>query len=357
MNIKGRRVRSKKDNVHSFTIENFKAFNHAVTIPIKPITLIFGPNSAGKSSILQAVRLLKQSVEGSANKPYSQAGISRGALFDFRDITELKHNSEPIRFSFPFNLESIKESLSKVPRNVGNVEDVINFIGDNFKSVRLSISHDDKTDFDLCFGETKLPAINLPRHALYGGTINSPTFNITSYCEKILKNNLPKLHEELLRSQDWFRCEHGDDELCFSPDISTIPNYTKCEDIWAACSFLFQRLEEMQHGMIGTEEMGFFPSPQRFNGSYVGSRHPSCLVSLLGSFVAEFVNNLHYIGPLRSYPERYYNYNSQNTRNYVGQKGEDFAHYLFRTPLGHSWEAERTEDEILLKVNSELECL
>lgn len=44
-------------------IENFKAFGSRVTIPLAPITLIFGENSAGKSSILQCLNLLKQTLE------------------------------------------------------------------------------------------------------------------------------------------------------------------------------------------------------------------------------------------------------------------------------------------------------
>ncbi len=32
-------------------LENFKAFGTPTTIPLAPITLIFGENSAGKSSI------------------------------------------------------------------------------------------------------------------------------------------------------------------------------------------------------------------------------------------------------------------------------------------------------------------
>lgn len=41
------------------TLENFKAFKEPQFIPIKPITLVFGPNSAGKSSIMHALAFLK----------------------------------------------------------------------------------------------------------------------------------------------------------------------------------------------------------------------------------------------------------------------------------------------------------
>lgn len=41
------------------TLENFKAFKEPQFIPIKPITLVFGQNSAGKSSIVHALAFLK----------------------------------------------------------------------------------------------------------------------------------------------------------------------------------------------------------------------------------------------------------------------------------------------------------
>lgn len=43
-------------------LENFKAFGDRQIIPLAPITLLFGENSAGKSSILQALLLLKQTL-------------------------------------------------------------------------------------------------------------------------------------------------------------------------------------------------------------------------------------------------------------------------------------------------------
>ena len=43
-----------------FTLSNFKAFGSAIqTIPLRPITLVFGPNSTGKSSILHALAWLQ----------------------------------------------------------------------------------------------------------------------------------------------------------------------------------------------------------------------------------------------------------------------------------------------------------
>ena len=49
--------------LHALELENFKAFGKRARIPFAPITLIFGENSAGKSTILQALNLLKQTEE------------------------------------------------------------------------------------------------------------------------------------------------------------------------------------------------------------------------------------------------------------------------------------------------------
>ena len=44
--------------ITSITIENFKGIGDAVTIPIRPITLLFGKNSSGKSTVLQALHYM-----------------------------------------------------------------------------------------------------------------------------------------------------------------------------------------------------------------------------------------------------------------------------------------------------------
>ncbi|MFN9877645.1 MAG: AAA family ATPase, partial [Planctomycetota bacterium] len=60
-------------------LENFKAFGERNRIEFAPITLIFGENSAGKSSILQALNLLKQTRQsrdhGALLLPRTEGGI------------------------------------------------------------------------------------------------------------------------------------------------------------------------------------------------------------------------------------------------------------------------------------------
>lgn len=53
--------------ISEIQLENFKAFGSCQKVNIKPITLIYGANSAGKSSILQSLLLLKQTFEESSD--------------------------------------------------------------------------------------------------------------------------------------------------------------------------------------------------------------------------------------------------------------------------------------------------
>lgn len=81
-------------------LENFKAFK-AQEIQLRPLTLLTGLNGMGKSSVLQALLLLRQSYQGQMlgkivskaalmlNGEYIQLGTGRDLLFDNADSNEI----------------------------------------------------------------------------------------------------------------------------------------------------------------------------------------------------------------------------------------------------------------------------
>lgn len=84
--------------LREYHLENFKAFAGPETIPIRPITLIYGPNSSGKSSILQSLLLLKQTLEEADS---STPLLPKGKLVDLGNYREFIHRHEVSReFSF-----------------------------------------------------------------------------------------------------------------------------------------------------------------------------------------------------------------------------------------------------------------
>jgi len=49
--------------ITNISIENFKGIRDRVSLELKPITLLFGPNSAGKSTIFQALQYAREVLE------------------------------------------------------------------------------------------------------------------------------------------------------------------------------------------------------------------------------------------------------------------------------------------------------
>lgn len=65
-------------------LNNFKAFGAPTSVPLAPLTLVYGANSAGKSTLVQALLLLKQSLA-------SQSLITQGSLLNAGGFQGLVH--------------------------------------------------------------------------------------------------------------------------------------------------------------------------------------------------------------------------------------------------------------------------
>ena len=84
-----------------YQITNFKAFAGPANIPIKPITLLFGPNSSGKSSIFQSILMLKQTLMEAKSSESSL--LSKGNLVKLGSYPEFIHRHD-IKRSFSFKV-------------------------------------------------------------------------------------------------------------------------------------------------------------------------------------------------------------------------------------------------------------
>ena len=72
-------------------VQNFKGIGNRQQIHLRPITLLFGPNSAGKSTILQALHYLREILErGNIDPDVTIAG----GLIDLGGFAALVHNHE-----------------------------------------------------------------------------------------------------------------------------------------------------------------------------------------------------------------------------------------------------------------------
>ena len=80
-----------------FSIGNYQAFNAPQRVPLKPITLIFGPNSAGKSSLLRSLLVAQHAIlNGKLSKSEGAGERHPGSYVDI----VRNGNSNPISFGF-----------------------------------------------------------------------------------------------------------------------------------------------------------------------------------------------------------------------------------------------------------------
>lgn len=89
--------------ITAITIENFKGIKRPIRIELKPITLLFGPNSAGKSTIVQAIHYANEIIENQKLSP--DLTSTGGDSVDLGGFANFVHNHDltlPIRFRFEF---------------------------------------------------------------------------------------------------------------------------------------------------------------------------------------------------------------------------------------------------------------
>jgi len=86
------------------SLSNFKSWREAKSIGLAPITVFFGANSSGKTSLLQAILLLKQTAESADRTRVLHTGDER-TLVDLGTMEDLIHNhSNSVGFSFGWTL-------------------------------------------------------------------------------------------------------------------------------------------------------------------------------------------------------------------------------------------------------------
>ncbi len=91
--------------IESIQIENFKCIERSGVIEIRPITLLLGPNSSGKSSILKPLLLMKQTADSRDIQRSVQVDGTYVALGAFHQFV-FKHNK---RKEFKLNISFAPE--------------------------------------------------------------------------------------------------------------------------------------------------------------------------------------------------------------------------------------------------------
>jgi predicted ATPase len=96
--------------ITSIEYQNYKAFEKA-NIPVKPITILLGANSVGKSSIVQSLLMFQQTGKAGL-KSYKSALKLYGGYVNFGEPLNLyrkKNTTKPLSFTFELKSKELKD--------------------------------------------------------------------------------------------------------------------------------------------------------------------------------------------------------------------------------------------------------
>jgi hypothetical protein len=94
-------------------LSNFKAWSQPDPIALKPVTMLLGTNSSGKSSLIQSLLLLKQTVQSPDRTIHLNLGGDEvNDLFNFGDFDNVLFHAarSPRQFSLGFSFKAPKGS-------------------------------------------------------------------------------------------------------------------------------------------------------------------------------------------------------------------------------------------------------
>jgi hypothetical protein len=94
--------------IKAIELENFKGISSRIRVELKPITLLFGANSAGKSTILQALHYAREILARRNTDPdRTQYGGDRIDLGGFRNLVHNHDYSLPVILTFELDLSEV----------------------------------------------------------------------------------------------------------------------------------------------------------------------------------------------------------------------------------------------------------
>ncbi len=111
--------------ISKFSIGNFKAFSETQDVPIRPITLIFGPNSSGKSSFIHSLLLASESFTDEEDAPFlpdqenkldmarTEAGGSVVDLGGFRQYVHQQNLESRVEWGVSIRVEELLNSEAR----------------------------------------------------------------------------------------------------------------------------------------------------------------------------------------------------------------------------------------------------
>lgn len=294
---------------HLLSVENFKSFATKQTVRLAPITLIYGPNSSGKSSLIQALMLLKQSL----TRPSEQGGlVSNGDFVDLGDYAAMAHNH---------NVESeIKFTCSYSPPKSS--------VRNDWSAGLMSLPRAQRRTHDFTYLLSGKKKQNRNEEFTYLSNIKttytsekSDTFNLDLLSELTRRESAEKAQRlKYARSFSFASAESRDSIFSYLSKLKFIAKEHHKSIVKDLNDIKFTSdLNYSTPSSVAIEdkiESGF------------GAALTNNIAGLIAKDIQEAFNSITYLGPLRSHPSRFYAPKGDQSGS-VGKQGENTARFIY----------------------------
>lgn len=321
--------------ISSMDIAKFKAFNSTQHAELKPITLIYGANSAGKSSFIQSNLLLKQSINeyGLDNT----ALIPKGKFIDLGSYKEMVYDHDDksnIKICHELTLTNrINVLYRRWKKNIQKIKYESIFSCDESRRIILD-------EINLYYNGVKEPFIKLSRNK-NGKNPKAIAMRRMIASKKINKDNFPNLMIEYINKQhplfnNIYELYSKSKEESTSIDLFYEELIKKIQYIAIDIdSFLISGVGVVAYHLDEDEDL--FNILDDVRKSKIEE-----LIMMTGMVYRDYLESIVYLGPLRDYPERHYIFSGTSPLN-VGKSGKYTNDLLF------------TDQSLISKVNEWLE--
>ena len=324
-------------------IANFKAFAIGQRVPLRPITLIYGANSAGKSSILHALALAHHAIEtGDLDTQRTRIGGEIIDLGGFRQYVHRRDREKQVELRFELDPKRLSGRVAELLRSA---EDVVVelVIGEGITSEQQDPSGDQVREIvleDSCRVERFAVEVDgaslLSMSARAGGLLRLDR----------LEHGHP-VFRELFRGILMLATTTEDvdeEDFVVLGDVldEVVPGIT------ARIRGLFPRIEEESENTEGKGDgwdafMSVSRGRRREDLSLAARTFvPKALRELvggLGAAIEREMRRLGYLGPLRSYPPRHLTFAQHHDPNWFAGGG-------------YAWDVVRKRGEVRRRVNA-----
>ena len=295
-------------------IGNFKAFAESQRIPVRPLTLIYGANSSGKSSVLHSFILARHAQEtGDLDVHRTNVGGESVDLGGFRQYVHRREANRRVEWAMDLDTSSFKDRLAELFAPVKQVTMLLNLgiglddqdhplpesipeihtyelLADGQSLLRMSRRRDGKLQLDRLDHEH--PVFREVIKAMVMLSTTTETIHPEDF--EGLDEAIAELVPEVVAKSTQFLPDGLAESNVFSPGgqarLFTISKARRKEELSAAVrSFLPRKIDEILRGV--------------------------------GQVVTGELSRLRYLGPLRSYPPRHLAFSQHHDPNWYAGGG------------------------------------